>query len=135
MKRKVTFTQFSIGLVLGLLVVLSVIVGVGYLYFLRLSTSPPKPEFPEVKPPDNSITAPGEVTGSSDSSYVALVIYPDGLILRELPEASAPAITTIQFEETVRVLERSEDEQWEKVLIEATGQQGWVARGNTQKVQ
>ena len=139
MKKKMSFPQLAIGAILGLLVVLGAIFGVGYLYFMKLSTKPPKPNYPQLSEAEKnrakSLASVSDAPiGSNDSSYVALVEYKDGLIMREEPRSDAKVILTLEYEETVRVLGRSPDEQWERVLLETTGDRGWVARGNTKQV-
>lgn len=138
--RKVSFPQFVIGMILGLLIVIGAVGGVGYLYFLKLSKKPPKPDFPKIDTSQKDESAELATVSNvgveaSDSTYVALVVYQDGLILRTEPDSSSEAITTLKFEETVRVVDRSRDEQWEQVFLETTGQRGWVARGNLKRVQ
>lgn len=139
MKKKISFPQLALGVILGFFMVLGAVVGAGYLYFQQLSKSPPKPNYPEIsdakkKEAKSLASVSDEAAGSPDASYVALVVYEDGLIMREEPNKSAPVILTLEFEETVRVLGRSPDEQWEEVLLETTGSRGWVARGNTKRV-
>ena len=139
MKKKLSFPQLAIGFVLGLLVVLGAMVGVSFLYFKQLSATPPKPDYPEISE-DNKNTArslasvSSQAAGEADKSYVALVIYEDGLILREEPNTSAETILTLRFEETVRVYGLSDDGRWQDVLLETTGDRGWVQIGNTKRV-
>ncbi len=134
MTKRVTIPQFLIGIIFGLLIVLVTVGGVGYLYFLRLSQKPDKPDFPAASKVEEEEPSDADI-GPSDDSYVAIVVYPDGLILREDPDSNSEVVTTLNFEETVRILEVSPDEKWEKVFLETTGQDGWVARGNTKRVQ
>ena len=139
MKKKLSFPQLAIGLVLGLCVVLGAIVGVGYLYFKQLSTTPPKPDYPEITEEQKNearslASVSDQAAGASDKSFVALVVYEDGLIMRKDPDSSSESVLTLRFEETVRVYGKSDDGRWEDVLLETTGDRGWVQIGNTKRV-
>ncbi|MEM9136528.1 MAG: SH3 domain-containing protein [Cyanobacteria bacterium P01_F01_bin.42] len=138
MKKKISFPQLAIGMILGFLIVIGVIVGVSYFYFLQLSKTPPKPEYPEIADSESNVTSLASVSddpaSTQDSSYVALVVFEDGLIMRREPSRDSEVVLTLNFEETVRILGRSPDEKWEKVLLETTGDRGWVSRGNTKRV-
>ena len=138
MKKKISFPQLAMGLILGLLVVLGALSGVSYLYFSKLSSTPPKPDYPEISDAKKNeakslASVSSESVGKPDSSYVALVAFPD-LILRKEPEQKSDSILTLKLDETVRVLGLSPNEQWEEVILETTGDRGWVARGNTKRV-
>lgn len=139
MKKKISFPQLVVGMILGLIVVLGAIAGVSFLYFSNLSAKPAKPDYPEISKakkddPKSLASVSNEAAGNTDSTYVALVAFSDGLIMRKEPNQDSEAILTLEFEETVRVMGVSPDEQWEEVILETTGDRGWVARGNTKRV-
>ena len=65
------------------------------------------------------------------------MIYANGLLLRDKPDAAAQSIRTLYYEEPVVVLETSDDQKWQKVQVEAEDGseelEGWVAMGNTER--
>jgi hypothetical protein len=137
--RKYSIAQILAGTLLGGIVVIAAVTGFAYLYSYRLAQKPPKPDFAAVEEAQKdqagelAASTQAEEEEESDGSYVALVTYADGLILRKEPDSTAEAIDTLEVETTVRVLEKSEDEQWERLRVEETGEEGWVAIGNTQR--
>jgi hypothetical protein len=136
--RKYSIAQILAGTLLGGIVVIAAVAGFAYLYSYRLAQKPPKPDFAAVeeaqKDQAGELAASTQATEEeSDGSYVALVTYTNGLILRKEPDSTAEAIDTLEPETTVRVLEKSLDEQWERLRVEETGEEGWVAIGNTQR--
>lgn len=138
MKKRISVPQLVIGVILGFFIVLGVIAGTGYLYFMKLSSTPPKPDYPELseaeKQKAKALTSGVSPTaGGADETYVALVLI-EGLIMRADPEQSAEVVLTLKEDETVRVLGRSPDDQWQEVLLETTGDRGWVSKGNTKRV-
>ncbi len=125
---------------MGLLMVIGILGALGYVFFINLSQTPPKPNYPAVSKSNKAgsedlTNVPDVEVNASDSSYVALVVYPDGLMLRKDPDSSSKVVATLKFDETVRVLEISSDEQWEKLFLETTGEEGWASRGNTKRVE
>ena len=121
--------QYLLGILLGLLAFAGIVGGISYLYLSQLSRMPPKPTFASDRKP----TAPPP----KPKPYPAIVIYDNGLLLREKPEATAQSIRTLYYEESVVVLETSADNKWQKVQAKsedgAEDLEGWVAMGNTER--
>lgn len=121
--------QSIIGVTVGLIAVLSVLGVLGFLILNGLSRNPPKPKFPEVVK-DSSPTA-----RPSSTVAPAIVTYQGGLAVRENPQSSAKVVATLDIDETVMVLGKSDDGQWQHVRSEGRGVTGWVSMGNVKTAQ
>jgi Bacterial SH3 domain len=116
--------QSIIGITVGLIAVLSVVGFLGFLVLNGLSRNPSKPKFPEVVK-DSSPTA-----RPSSTIAPAIVTYQGGLVMRADPQSSAKAVATLDMNETVVVLGKSDDGQWQHIRSEGRGVTGWVSMGN-----
>jgi len=121
------------------------------LYFAaRLAELPERPTFPN----DASVTQTNTPTATPtpaatptptpepepkalpEGAYRAIVIQPIGLILRDTANLEANRIGGIGYEETVIVLEETEDQLWQKVQVEEDPDRtGWVKGGNTEPLE
>ncbi len=126
------FLQSILGLFFGLAIVLGAVGGLSYFYLEKLSRMPPEPEFAEAKnTPESALSLPS----TAIDSYPALVLYPDGLILRDRPQPDAEVVGKLALEETVIVTGTSEDGQWQQVNADEQGLSGWVSAGNLKRAQ
>lgn len=80
-------------------------------------------------------------------SYMAKVTQQIGLVLRDNPSQDSTAIGGIEYNQRVLVLGDSPDREWQRVRIvsetastgdedsaEPKGPEGWVKRGNTERI-
>lgn len=123
--------QTAFGILLGLLVVGLAVGGISFLVLQNLSRTPPKPVFPEVSKQSPQL----DIRLGSDNAYPAIVVYDQGLILRETPDTQGKVVDKLAFEETVIVTGESEDKQWQQVRSDAKGIEGWVRAGNLKRAQ
>jgi hypothetical protein len=121
--------QSVVGVTVGLIAVLSTVGLLGFLVLNGLSRNPAKPKFPEVVK-DSSPTA-----RPSSTIAPAVVTYQGGLAMREDPQSSAKVLATLDINETVMVLGKSDDGQWQHIRSEGRGATGWVSMGNVKTAQ
>jgi len=150
-------TKVMLGMVVALLLMsLAGIVTVRY-FMARLAVQPPKPIFENDTPIQSDInsatTSAATATLSPDSTpaaiatatptpepsaspegYEAIIIQPIGMVLREGPGTSFERAGGIDYNETVIVLEESVDQEWMRVRLPDTGQEGWIKSGNTRRL-
>lgn len=140
--------KLILGVTLALLLLSLAGVAAARYFMARLSVVPPKPEFQNDAPPQPtpaptptpeptpSTAIAAEATAEEEASippgsYEAVVIQPIGLVLRAGPGIEFERIGGVDYNETVRVLKRSEDDRWLNVKLPSSGQEGWVKAGNT----
>ena len=116
--------QSIIGVTVGLVAVLSAVGLLGFLILNGLSRNPTKPKFPDVVKDASPTARP------SSSVVPAIVTYQGGLVVREGPQSSAKVVATLDLDETVMVLGKSDDGQWQQIRSESRGIGGWVSMGN-----
>lgn len=138
--------KFLLGTILGISILLGASVAVGYYLLTRLTQTPPKPIFANdvratnlpakvTKTPTTSSSAAGNPTASKPSGYRALVVFPDGLLLRDSPSVDANQIGGVAYNQEVVVLEESSDQLWQRVRVETEGIEGWVKAGYTERAE
>lgn len=143
-------TKFFFGVVLAAAILFGAGVALTRYLLARLATPPPRPVFandpsPEAVPPapevEAAVEAPPEEAPPAESppaespapeGYAARVIQPIGLILRQEPSTEAAQIGGIEYNQTITVLEDSEDGSWQRVRL-SNGAEGWVRGGNTEQ--
>jgi Bacterial SH3 domain len=123
------FFQSAIGITVGLISVLAAVGALGFLLLNGLSRNPAKPNFPDVEQDSSPIARP------ASNVLPARVTYQGGLVMRENPQTSAKALATLDLDETVMVVGKSDDGQWQQVRSERRGLSGWVAVGNVKTAQ
>lgn len=150
--------------ILGVFLAIAVLLGSGVavaLYFMnRSATPPPKPLFANDSPavrneappatevkatPAASPTPTSEPTPESTptptetpetlppGAYRGRVTWPQGLIVRDQPNLDGERIAGVAVNEEIIILEESQDKNWQKIRTQGE-QEGWVRRGNTEKV-
>lgn len=121
--------QIIIGVILGLAIIGGAVAGAGYLYLNRFSQIPERPKF-------GNDDAKPETQPTQPKPYPAVVIYPDGLLLRKEKASDSEVIKVLEYEEPVTVLEASPDQKWQKIKADLEGEsvEGWVSMGNTERV-
>jgi len=62
------------------------------------------------------------------------VTYPEGLILRDAPNAEAAQIGGIGYNQEVIVLEETEDQEWQRVRLPSS-EEGWIRAGNVERIE
>lgn len=125
------------------------------LYFLyRVTTPPPKPIFANdsaaVKARGSTNTAttalpslpsnsPTNVSASSATvpagTYRARVTWAQGLSVRSEPNVDAERVAGAAYNEELIVLEESADQNWQKVRLDNSEQEGWIKSGNIERVE
>ncbi|NCJ05969.1 SH3 domain-containing protein [Synechococcales cyanobacterium C] len=126
------FIQSVIGVFLGTIVLVAGVSGIAYLMLRDLITPPERPVFANEPDPQQEaeiIPAPPAVP------YDAVVIYENGLLLRDRPAQDATTLVALEFREAVEILEFSDDQKWQRVRAKLDNQEGWVSAGNTQRAE
>lgn len=153
--------QFILGFLIGVAFIAGSAVGVAYYYFTKVSSSiPEKPLYPEesttatvaqTQPAEDenksqldteslSNTEPSEPITESvteaipPNAYYANVTWSEGLSLRAEPSMDADRIGGVGYNARILILEDSADQQWQKVRIPGSEQEGWVKAGNIKRV-
>ncbi|GAB4534035.1 MAG: hypothetical protein Tsb0014_19910 [Pleurocapsa sp.] len=164
LQRLSATVQFVLGFILGITLIAGAAVSAGYLYYQRMSILPKKPVFPEEtkstatkpveSPKQKSEDTPAETQETSEvesstetetetkeieaelppNAYKAQVTWPQGLSLRSEPSLNAGRIGGISYNATIIILEDTSDNQWQRVRIPWSGQEGWVKGGNTKRI-
>jgi len=157
------FFQFILGFILGLILFSAGIAGGAYWFLTKAAVNPSKPVFEEEKTTatktnsnstsQNSATvnsASSDDTSSNsvanaqleeqqeqlpDGAYLARVTWNTGLSLRANPSIDAERIGGVGYNWEIIILSVSEDQNWQKVRIPSSGQEGWVKSGNVEKIE
>jgi hypothetical protein len=150
--------QFILGFILGISLIAGISGTVIFAYYKRMSVSPKKPVFSEVKLPPKSEPKPtatateiepiesntfeeeqdqfktdSEPSELPPNAYRAVVTWPQGLSLRAEPSLDAEKIGGIENKTNIIILEDSPDGQWQRVRLPGNDQEGWVKGGNTER--
>jgi hypothetical protein len=80
---------------------------------------------PETKPETEDLPA---------GAYQAKVTWSTGLSLRSEPSTDAERIGGVDYNAELIILSTSNDNQWQKVRVPSSGQEGWVKSGNVEKI-
>jgi hypothetical protein len=146
MRSLASLVQFILGFILALIILAGGSVAAALYFVTKLTALPPRPSFANDQPVVTATQAaesPGESTGEGSTgasaalpanAYRAKVIWPDGLILRDRPGYEANSIGGLDFNAQVVVLETTSDNEWEKIRLEGSGQEGWIKGGNTERL-
>lgn len=141
--------KFIVGVVLAMLILAGASVAAALYFAARLAELPERPTFPNdetVAQTNTPVTTPTAASPTptaepepevlDDGRYRAIVIQPIGLILRDTASLDANRIGGIGYEETVIVLEETEDQLWQKIQVEEDPDRiGWVKGGNTEPLE
>lgn len=147
--------QFVIGFFLGIILFSAGIAGGGYFFLTRVSSNPPKPDFPQDKPEATKAEKPKPTPSATQAekpkpepkkeepkteelppgAYRAKVTWSSGLSLRGEPSTSAERVGGVGYNASLIILANSDDGKWQKVRIPGTNQEGWVKAGNIRKVE
>lgn len=156
MKGLSSLLQFIIGFILGVVVLAGGTAALGFVFFSRMASTPPKPVFPEerAKPkPKKAIAKKPQVKSTPEKSpspspspeekedkeklppgaYKARVTWSEGLSLRDQPSFDGTRVSGVMYNDEVIVLETSSDGGWQKVRVAGGTQEGWVKGGNLKK--
>jgi len=143
-----SLVKFLLGSVLGIAILLGGGLAISYYFLTRLTQAPPKPTFaneqtnlpnpPEAQVRSQAAAAPTASPAITDTplepgAYRAVVVYPEGLLLRDRPGYDAGRIGGVAYNQPVVVLEESADKVWQRLRVD-TGEEGWVKAGNVQRV-
>lgn len=124
-------------------------------YFMgRLSVLPPKPVFENDAPaqpatpeteaapanPDTPVEEAPPTPAAPEAEiqpglYQAVVVQPIGLVIREGPGTSYTQLGGVDYNDKVEVLEEDPNQNWIRIRVIGSGQEGWVKAGNTRQVQ
>ncbi|MEC4984148.1 MAG: SH3 domain-containing protein [Oscillatoria sp. PMC 1068.18] len=137
--------QLLIGVIIGLTLLTATAGGIGYYFLTKLSAHPAKPVFAEEKKTANTADSATESSETAKEAqpkeeklppgaYKAKVTWSEGLSLRDTPSEDANRIGGIAFEQEIIILKESDDNNWQKVRIPETKEEGWVKAGNVEKV-
>lgn len=92
----------------------------------RAAESKPEPELkPEPEPAEPELPP---------NAYKAKVTWPQGLSLRSEPSVNAARVGGIAYNSEIIILEQSADNDWQRVRLPWSEQEGWVKNGNTERV-
>ncbi|MGK7878021.1 MAG: SH3 domain-containing protein [Xenococcaceae cyanobacterium] len=145
--------QFILGFILGVFLFAGGTVGVVYLFFIQMATSPPKPVFSQEKSEQPTVaqvkSSPAPSTTEKQTpepspekkeelepgAYRARVTWPQGLSLRQESSYESQRIGGIGYNEEIIILKDSDDKEWQKVRVSGSGQEGWVKAGNVKKLE
>jgi hypothetical protein len=144
--------KFIVGVILAMLILAGASVAAALYFAARLAELPEKPTFPNDSTVAQTNTPTGTPTSAAtptptptpepepealpEGAYRAIVVQPIGLILRDAASLEANRIGGISYEETVIVLEETEDQLWQKVQVEEDlDRTGWVKGGNTEPLE
>lgn len=142
--------KFIVGFILAMLILAGASVAAALYFAARLAELPERPAFvndapvaqsnvpvsatPAATPTPTPTPEPEETI--PEGAYRAIVVQPIGLILRDTASLEANRIGGIGYEETVLVLEETEDQLWQKVQVEEDPDRtGWVKGGNTEPLE
>lgn len=134
---------------------IGLIAGCGYFatkYLIEQFTAlPPKPVFPNDKPADKakpatpvkavakpaspqaSPTPSSKPSPKPEDGYPAKITQSNGMNLRDAPSREANRIGGIDYNQRVVVLEESPDQEWQRVRVEGSNQEGWIKAGATER--
>lgn len=156
------FFQFVIGFVLGIIFFSAGIAGGAYLFLTKVAVNPSKPVFSEekttptpVKSTDNSAQTTKSISAQTKTAetpikeekeeakpeklptgaYRAKVTWSTGLSLRAEPDKNAERIGGIGYNSEIIILNTSEDDNWQRVRLPGSGQEGWIKAGNVEKIE
>ncbi len=141
--------KFIVGVILAMLILAGASVAAALYFAARLAELPEKPTFPNDQVAQTNIpavtptpaatptpTPTPEADALPPGAYRAIVVQPIGLILRDTASLDANRIGGIGFDETVVVLEETEDRLWQKIQVEEDPDRtGWVKGGNTEPLE
>lgn len=144
-----SLVKFLLGSVLGIAILLGGGLAMSYYFLTRLTQAPPKPTFANdtqsnaPKPPEAQVRSPAPAAPAASpavtntplepGAYRAVVVYPEGLLLRDRPGYDAGRIGGVAYNQEVVVLEESADKVWQRLRVD-TGEEGWVKAGNVERV-
>lgn len=148
--------QFIIGFFLGVILFGAGIAGGAYFFLTNVSVTPSKHTFSEEKPtpekkpqpeastkenpkPETEAKKPESETKPKTEdlpagAYQAKVTWSTGLSLRSDPSTDAERVGGVDYNAELIILSTSNDNQWQKVRIPSSGQEGWVKSGNVEKI-
>ena len=147
--------QFIIGFFLGIILFGAGIAGATYFFLTNVAVNPSKHIFAEEKSTPKKTETPtsavkkeepkpepakkeeppkSETENLPNGAYKAKVTWSTGLSLRAEPSKDAARVGGIDYNTEVIILTTSNDNQWQKVRVPNSGQEGWVKAGNVQKI-
>ncbi len=89
----------------------------------------PSPEASPSPSPEASATPAAKPPKQQANEYKARISLSEGLNLRSEPSRDGARIGGVDYNDEVTVLENSADGEWQRVRIEATGDEGWIKAG------
>lgn len=143
--------------VLGILIAIALIgsglYAIARFYQDKYGSTPPKPLFEEEqgqafkplqtrgpKPPEAKKPAPAKPaaatpkpTPEAPKGDLAIVTWPEGLIVRSSADVAGEQVGGIEFKREVYLIESSTDKAWDKVKVANGDLEGWVKGGNLEK--
>ncbi|MEO1403646.1 MAG: SH3 domain-containing protein [Cyanobacteria bacterium J06635_1] len=135
-------TKFFLGIFLALVILALAGAATGRYFITRLSELPERPLFDNDAPaqpeqqsaPAASAPQPAAQDDSGDPGlYKVVVIYPQGLLVRDGPGFDYATLDGVDYDEELTVLE--EKDVWYRIRT-SRGNEGWVkGRNNTEKVE
>ena len=144
--------QLLIGITLGLALMVGGSLAAGYYVFTKLSVVPERPIFTEEKPKTRVLPSPPTATtnpapnspspvppvspspAAEAGLYKGVINWSEGLLLRDSPGNNSNRIGGVGYNQQVIVLEETEDKNWQRIRVVATGGVGWVKAGNMDRV-
>lgn len=155
MKWSSALVKFFLGVIIAIALLVTGSVALALIFINRASTPPPKPIFANdsavvkkqaktspantaakskvaAKPASEPVSSPDPASASSTNRV--RVTWEQGLSIRTEPSLEAERIGSIDYNQEAIVLEKSQDQKWERIRLEDGELEGWVKAGNTEPV-
>ncbi len=148
--------QFIIGFFLGIILFGAGIAGGAYFFLTNVAGNTSKPVFSEEKPSKEKETKPSAAVTKEETkpapvetkkpepekpvetlpkgAYKATVTWSTGLSLRSNPSKDSERVGGVGYNSELIILSTSNDNQWQKVRIPNSGEEGWIKSGNVKKI-
>ena len=154
MKWSAAIVKLVLGVIIAIALLVTGSVALALIFINRASTPPPKPIFAndsaavkkQAKASPSSTVAKSKTVAATPSKPVSSpspasastnkvrVTWEQGLSVRTEPNLEAERIGSIDYNQEAIVLEKSQDQKWERIRLEDGELEGWVKAGNTEPV-
>ncbi|NJN29095.1 MAG: SH3 domain-containing protein [Synechococcales cyanobacterium RM1_1_8] len=103
--------------------------------FSPMQTRAPEPAPGEAAPSPAAEAKPSPTPKPAPAGELALVTWPEGLIVRTSADLDGEQVGGIEYKREVYLLETSSDQAWQKIKVANGDLEGWVKGGNLELVQ
>lgn len=157
MKWSAALFKFVLGVIIAIALLVTGSVALALIFINRSSTLPPKPIFANdsaavkkqaktspsntaaksktvaAKPASEPVSSASPA--SNPSTNKVRVTWEQGLSIRAEPSLEAERIGSLDYNQEAIVLEKSQDQKWERIRLEDGELEGWIKAGNTEPVE